>query len=331
MPRHLRFQSNPWSTHFITSRCTQGYGLLRPSAQVNKIIAGCLAHALTRHQGEIKLHHYVFMSNHLHIILSSASTHARSSFMCCFKGNLARELCRLHRWRDHLWEGRYKSYEILDEDALISAYQYIFKNSVKEGLVSHPSHWPGLHGWAQLCGRREVIGEWVDRTGWCYAQKTLKGKTKTIRDFTHLLPVHLKRPAMWDHWTDEEYQARCLEWTAEAMKEIQSAREAQALAEANGRMTAAERLLALMCCMGAEAVCEEPVFKARETKRTPHPLCRARCPQRFAQYMSGYRAFKAAFLDASGRLRAAVAAGLSLPSVRFPEGGSAFYIGILGT
>jgi REP element-mobilizing transposase RayT len=331
MPRHLRYQSTPWSTHFITSRCTQGYSLLRPSPQANSIIAGCLAHALKRHHGEIELHHYVFMSNHLHIILSSASTQAKARFMCCFKGNVARELCRIRRWRDHLWEGRYKSYEILDEESLISAYQYIFKNSVKEGLVSHPSEWPGLHGWAQLCGRREVVGEWIDRTRWCYAQKTMKGRLKTIKDFTHTLPITLKRPPMWAHWTEDEYHSRCLQWTATALSEIQAAREAQALAEANGRMTVAERLLALLSCIGAEAVCDEPIFQPRETQRRPHPLCRARCPKRFADHMSAYRDFKAAFLEASGRLRAAIAAGVSLPSVRFPEGGAAVYIGILGT
>lgn len=331
MPRHLRYQSAPWSTHFITTRCTQGYSLLRPSPQANKLIAGCLAHALRRHEGEIELHHYVFMSNHLHLILSSATTHAKARFMCCFKGNLARELCRLHKWRDHLWEGRYKSYEILDEAALIRAYQYIFKNSVKEGLVSHPSLWPGLHGWAQLCGRRAVSGEWVERTELCYAQKTQRGRQLTEKDFTQVLPVTLTRPARWSEWTEEEYHARCLEWTAEAMQELQEERERRALEEANGRLSVAERLLALLSCIGAEAVCAQPVFEARDVKRAPHPLCRSGCPVLFLEHMRRYRSFKEVFRDSSARLRAAIGAGVTLPSVRFPDGGAAVYIGVIGT
>ena len=151
MPRHLRFQSTEWSPHLITARCTQGQGLLRPEGEVNALIAGALARALEQHSGEVELHHYVFMSNHLHLLLSTRDAHAKARFMCHLSGNLARELCRYWGIRDHLWEGRYHSHELLDEEALMDAYKYIFKNSVKEGLVSHPAEWPGLHGYAQLC------------------------------------------------------------------------------------------------------------------------------------------------------------------------------------
>ena len=46
MPRHLRYQPSPWTTHLITSRCTEGKGLLSPTPALNSLIAGCLARAL---------------------------------------------------------------------------------------------------------------------------------------------------------------------------------------------------------------------------------------------------------------------------------------------
>ena len=67
--------------------------------------------------------------------------------MCYFKGNLARELARVHDWHGTLWQKRYSSEEILDEAGLIEVFKYITQNSVKEGLVDHPKDWTGLHGY----------------------------------------------------------------------------------------------------------------------------------------------------------------------------------------
>ena len=59
--------------------------------------------------------------------------------MCHFKSNLARELGRIHDWHGSLWQNRYSSEEILDEEGLIEIFKYITENSVKEGLVNHPN------------------------------------------------------------------------------------------------------------------------------------------------------------------------------------------------
>jgi hypothetical protein len=45
MPAHLRFQSSPWATHHVVSRCIQGYGFLKPTQQVRKVIRGIFAYS----------------------------------------------------------------------------------------------------------------------------------------------------------------------------------------------------------------------------------------------------------------------------------------------
>ena len=45
MPTHLRFQSSPWATHHIVSRCIQGYGFLKPTQQIRKITHGVFAYS----------------------------------------------------------------------------------------------------------------------------------------------------------------------------------------------------------------------------------------------------------------------------------------------
>ena len=342
MPRHLRYQSSEWSTHMITARCTQGYKLLRPSKKLNSLVAGCLARALELHRDDIELNHHAFMSNHYHLLLTCKNAQAKARFMCHLNSNLGRELCRLHKRRDHAWEGRYASHELVDEEALISAYKYLFKNSVKERLVAHPRDWPGLHGWAQLCGGRAVEGEWLDRTRWYFARQTKRGRDLRERDFVRALPLRLSRPREWAAWSEEEYRARCDEWTEEAMREVAEELAAQGLAPRRARGAgraarvasakvvsgAARAVEALAAVLGAEAVCAQEVFEELEVRRrTPRPLCRAGCVRAFGGYLDAYRAFKEAFLDASRRVREAVARGERTPRVSFPDGGVPFYVG----
>ena len=96
MGYHLRYQSKPWATHHVVSRCVNGYSFLKPTSDVVKVTVGVLGRALNVYSHCIKLHHNVFLSNHFHLLLSSESTDALSEFMKYLKSNLARELNRIH-------------------------------------------------------------------------------------------------------------------------------------------------------------------------------------------------------------------------------------------
>ena len=87
-----------------------------------------------------------------------------SQFVGHFKSNLARELGRVHDWHGTMWHNRFSNEEILDEGALEDIFKYITQNSVKEGLVDHPSEWEGVHGYHQLVEGKDLSGERLDRT-----------------------------------------------------------------------------------------------------------------------------------------------------------------------
>ncbi len=284
---------------------------------MNTLIAGTLAYSLGRHEEEIQLHSYVFMNNHLLLLLSAYSSHSKARFMCHFMSNLARELSRVWGWGQHIWEGRYASHALLDEEALISAYQYIFKNSVKEGLVAHPREWPGLHAWGQLCEGREVRGERLDRTALYFAQKTKRGAALTERDFTETFTLRLTRPGAWAGWSEAFYVARCREWARVALEEVAAQRAAEGLREG-----------AAWEPLGAARVCEQEVFQARPSPRRPRPLCRAGCPERFREHRERYAAFREAFQVAHLRLRRAVLSQERWVRVEFPEGGVPAMVGV---
>ena len=204
MACHLRYQSVNWATHHVVSRCIQGFGFLKPTSQIVNVCAGVLGYSLHQHQDTIKLHHYAFLSNHFHLLLSSKDARSLATFMCHFKSNLARELTRIHEWSGSLWQNRYSSEEILDEDALIEVFKYITENSVKEGLVDHPSEWSGLHGYHQLVESKSVNGDWIDRTGLYLASQ--RNKKVDPKEFTTVYEVHLGPPSEWSSMDKEDYQ-----------------------------------------------------------------------------------------------------------------------------
>jgi hypothetical protein len=220
--------------------------------------------------------------------------------MCHFKSNLSRELGKVYHWDETFWEGRYFSEEIVDEDAMKEVFKYITQNSVKEGLVAHPSHWGGLHGYHQLIEGEPLSGPWVNRSKLCTSQRLKTPLTEA--DVTIIYHAKLTPPPMWAHLSRDEYQALCRELSEEAIC------KAQALCKGKSPM-------------GMRRVLAQRVFKSRKAQSTTRPLCRAKCPTRFKEYIKAYFSFRLLFLEASAKLREAVHSGAESVCVLFPPGG----------
>ena len=300
MPAHLRFQSQRWATHHVVSRCIQGFAFLKPTREIRAITKGVLAYSLEQYQNSIKLHHYVVLSSHFHILLSAKSSPDLAAFMCYFKGNLARELARVHDWHGTLWQKRYSSEEIIDEVGLAEIFKYITQNSVKEGLVDHPKDWTGLHGYRQLVMGKKVSGPWVDRTA--YYQSIQRREGKLIDEFTSEYQIKLTQPPMWAHLSKSEYKKLCSKLSTEAIRD--------ALIKRKSKVS-----------LGMKMVLKENVRKPRFTKRGTRPLCRTKCIKTLKAYQKLYFEFKARFQEVSNDLRQAIRLGCETASICFPSGG----------
>ena len=67
---------------------------------------------------DVKLFGMCFMSNHYHLLLSSKDAASLAQFMQYLNSNIARELGRLHNWREKFWSRRYRATAVLDDDAV---------------------------------------------------------------------------------------------------------------------------------------------------------------------------------------------------------------------
>jgi putative transposase len=101
-----------------------------------------------------RIHAYVLMTNHIHLLMTPCFEDAVSSMMQSAGCRYVEYVNRNHGRTDGLWEGRYRASLIESEDYLLACYRYIELNPVRAMMVKHPGHyhWSSYHA--------NALGEW---------------------------------------------------------------------------------------------------------------------------------------------------------------------------
>ena len=85
----------------------------------------------------VKVHAYCLMTNHIHLLLETSDS-VIGMVMQKIAGDYARTFNRKYGYRGHLFEDRYKSYLVKDDDYFLYTSRYIHLNPVKAHIVEHP-------------------------------------------------------------------------------------------------------------------------------------------------------------------------------------------------
>ena len=255
MGRKLRYL--PDDTHLVevTCRAIQRRFLLRPSPQLNAVILGTLARFQQRHG--MRICAVVYLSNHCHLLLRPRSARQLAAFMRDVNSKIAREVGRLHGWREKVWGRRYTDIVTSHEPAAqIGRLRYLLEQGCKEGLVASPRHWPGVNCVRALCSGDALEGYWIDRTEQYHARR--RGEASSDARFSSLLRLELTPLACWEHLPDSQHQSQ-----VRAM-----------VRDIEGQMEGVE-------VVGRRAVCaQDPHDRpAAQRARTPAPRFHAIAPQ----------------------------------------------------
>jgi len=114
---------------------------------------GCFRHylqeACTRHG--CRIHAYVFMTNHIHLLLTPDSKVSIAKMMQSLGRRYVQYFNTTYQRTGTLWEGRYKSTLIDSENYLFTCSRYIELNPVRANMVNHPENyrWSSYHANAQ--------------------------------------------------------------------------------------------------------------------------------------------------------------------------------------
>lgn len=157
MARPLRWYL-PDVIYEVTTRTIQERYLLRPGNVERDLILGVLGRGLVLY-AHIMLHAFVYLSNHMHMLLSASDPTQIAPFLGYVNGNVARLVGQRNGWRGPFWSRRAQVIPVLDDESAEGRMRYILSHGVKEGLVARPEEWPGASSTPALLGE-PLQGVW---------------------------------------------------------------------------------------------------------------------------------------------------------------------------
>lgn len=103
------------------------------------------------HRYAVRLHAYVLMTNHIHLLLTPSDKEGISNLMKVVGSRYAYYMNKQYRRTGTLWEGRHKSSPVDTETYLLKCYRYIELNPVAASMVTRPDEYQwssyGVNAW----------------------------------------------------------------------------------------------------------------------------------------------------------------------------------------
>jgi len=89
----------------------------------------------------IKIYAWCLMTNHFHLLLCPENGDDLSRAMQWLMTSHVRRYHRHHNSSGHIWQGRYKSFLVQDDEHLQAVTRYVERNPVTAGMVSRAIEW----------------------------------------------------------------------------------------------------------------------------------------------------------------------------------------------
>lgn len=86
-----------------------------------------------------RIHAYVLMTNHVHLLVSSERAGASGDMMKALGQRYVQYVNRVYKRSGTLWEGRYRSCPTQAEAYLLACQRYIELNPVRAAMAEHPA------------------------------------------------------------------------------------------------------------------------------------------------------------------------------------------------
>jgi putative transposase len=95
----------------------------------------------------ISLFSICLLPNHLHALLQMRQPHQLSAFVHWWLTNHIRRYHRHYHSSGRIWQGRFKSFPIHQDEHLLTVMRHVLLNPVRAGFVARAGDWtwPSLH------------------------------------------------------------------------------------------------------------------------------------------------------------------------------------------
>ncbi|MCI5180667.1 MAG: transposase [Candidatus Electrothrix sp. AW3_4] len=103
------------------------------------------------------VHAYVLMTNHVHLLLTPKKASSAGSLMKRLGQRYVQYVNRTYQRSGTLWEGRFRSCIIQEENYLFTCQKYIEMNPVRAGMVQHPGEYRWSSYSRNACGEKSDV------------------------------------------------------------------------------------------------------------------------------------------------------------------------------
>jgi len=121
------------ATYHVISRGNNRQHILKNDEDKHSLL---LSIAKYKERFNFFLYGFVFMDNHIHLIIETNEKHNISRIMQSILLSYSRKYQVLHGYVGHLWQGRFHSIPILKNRYIIELVDYIHHNPVRAKMVS---------------------------------------------------------------------------------------------------------------------------------------------------------------------------------------------------
>jgi len=136
MPRKPRL--NMAGFHHIVNRGIERSNVYRNSEDKNKFLQiVCKACKIYK----VNVHDYCLMDNHYHLLIQTTSENL-SLFMRQVNSNYATYFNKKYKRSGYLWQGRYRSWYIVNDEYLYGLFRYIEQNPIKAKMSQKIGEYP---------------------------------------------------------------------------------------------------------------------------------------------------------------------------------------------
>ncbi|MBI4616691.1 MAG: transposase [Planctomycetes bacterium] len=265
--------------YLLTCRTQEQMFLLRPSLEVDKIIAEWLIRAQRRYG--IVIYAFINMSSHWHLVCRSPGANV-DQFVREFQGLLARFVNKHWKRSGTVFPRRYSLEPIQDDEKLIERIVYVLTNPAKANLVDSIDNWPGLSSAPESLHRQSRTFCIFARTAWHKA-----GRPDDKKPFQEFVRLEVAPPPGWEHLRPAECARRLRELVYAREEELRRERKAQG-----------KKVLGVRRILQAS-----PTDRSAHPKKSPRPLCHASTRELWDEYRAHYAQFLELYRIASKRYR----------------------------
>lgn len=133
---------------------------------------------------QFKVFAYCLMTNHIHLLLKTSKTETISNIMKAITIAHTRYYHHKYTASGHVWQGRFKSPIVSDDEYLLTLMRYIEQNPVRAGITASPEEYIFSSCRANLSIKKDSIVDKEDNPVLLGMSSSIEERIKQYKAFT---------------------------------------------------------------------------------------------------------------------------------------------------